>query len=119
MAKILVVDDNDDICKILTIFLGKYHTISIARNGKEAVEIIAQLPQDLVITDIQMPEMNGKELTKWIKANHSKIPVILMSGNLEPEGHFADYFIKKTLNLAELRVTIEMLLSRKATQRAR
>jgi len=100
MAQILVVDDTPLIREMVIDILlvgnaDEKHTIIEAGNGKEAQQIIMESGADLVVTDFSMPEMNGVELTHWIKKTHSEIPVILMSSDdlagLSP----ADVFVQK------------------------
>jgi CheY-like chemotaxis protein/anti-sigma regulatory factor (Ser/Thr protein kinase) len=81
MAKILVVDDNPVDQKLVHGLLLELTDIAItcASNGKEALALIAQDAPDLVLTDLQMPEMDGLQLVKKVRANHSHVPVILMT----------------------------------------
>jgi len=63
--RILVVDDEDSIQKLLTGVLEMDgHSVTIARNGREALDRIAQEPFDLIISDIKMPVMGGAEMHK-------------------------------------------------------
>ncbi|MCX8009959.1 MAG: response regulator, partial [Ignavibacteria bacterium] len=79
--KILVVDDEKDIVEILRYNLTKegYEVIT-AFNGKDALQKISE-SIDLVVLDVMMPEIDGLELCKRIKANPStaKIPVIFLT----------------------------------------
>lgn len=81
MAKILVVDDTPVDRQLVLGLLQELTDLEItcAGNGKEALAIIAQDAPDLVLTDLQMPEMDGLQLVKKIRANYSAIPVILMT----------------------------------------
>ncbi len=65
-TKILLVDDNEELLKLYTIFLKRYDVI-IAKNGKECVELYMKYKPDIVIMDIKMPVMDGIEATKIIK----------------------------------------------------
>ena len=81
MAKILVVDDTPVDRQIVFGLLQELTEleISCASNGKEALAMIAQNAPDIVLTDLQMPEMDGLQLVKKVRANYSTIPVILMT----------------------------------------
>ena len=84
MAKILIADDSDMMRKIakMTIEKGGYQVVE-ASNGAQAVELAQkELPQ-LILLDAEMPEMDGWEASKAIKANPatSSIPVLLCTGH--------------------------------------
>jgi CheY-like chemotaxis protein/anti-sigma regulatory factor (Ser/Thr protein kinase) len=57
------------------------HSVAIARNGREALSALAQSPADLVLTDLQMPEMDGLQLVREVRLHHPLVPVILMSAH--------------------------------------
>jgi len=80
--KILIVDDNPDLIRILHLQLKNqgYDTIQ-AMNGKQAVDMAtAQLP-DLILMDLMMPEMNGLEATRLIRENSNtrSIPILAVT----------------------------------------
>ncbi len=79
--RILLVDDMAVNLKILNEILGNEYNISVATNGKEALEICASHPPDLILLDIIMPEMNGYEVCRRLKAAESTrdIPIIFVS----------------------------------------
>jgi len=79
--KVLVVDDNETNLRILKIQLKKWNMEPVAVNsGKDAIEILAAATDiDLVITDMQMPDMDGVQLSKRIKAVRGDLPIILLS----------------------------------------
>jgi PAS domain S-box-containing protein len=79
--KVLVVDDEQDVLMMLKDFFdNKGFVASIAKNGTEAVELIEKDWFDIVISDIQMPLMDGMELLQFILDNHPTIDVIIMTG---------------------------------------
>jgi putative nucleotidyltransferase with HDIG domain len=84
--RILIVDDDYYFRTVLEKnLIRRGHRAGCAENAKNAQQIIGLEEYDLVISDIRMPDMDGIELLKWIKANHPKIPVILMTGFSEIE----------------------------------
>lgn len=103
---ILIVDDSDmNLLVIKMIF--KKHGISFntAKSGAEAIEFISNNACDMVLTDIQMPEMDGIELARRIRnfdnSKKSKLPIIAITGQVNLEAHDAylsaglnDYIIK-------------------------
>ena len=78
--RILIVDDERDIREILSILLStKGFEVVTAENGKTAFETLLNTPCDLLITDLNMPIMDGLELVDKIFMNDMKINTILMS----------------------------------------
>ncbi|MCX7725598.1 MAG: response regulator [Chitinispirillaceae bacterium] len=77
---ILVVDDDQNVCKIMKdLFQTKDYETYLAHNGREALEIISKKPLDLVISDIQMPEMDGFELFQILEKEYPHIRRIMMT----------------------------------------
>lgn len=80
MAKILLVDDDEQLRELLAATLTESgHSVTIATNGRDAQLILDHQSYDLIVSDVQMPVMNGIELLQWVRAN-VQTPVILMSG---------------------------------------
>jgi len=79
-VKILLVDD--DLCSVsaLANLLQFDHTLRIARNGVEALELCGKELFDVVVSDIRMPKMNGIELIEALRFAGNRVPVILVSG---------------------------------------
>jgi len=94
--RILVVEDNADNQNLARLMLEKAgYTLEIAANGREALEKCAAFNYDLVLMDIQMPEMDGHEATFQLRktAEYRKIPIIALTA------HGLDSDIKKSLSL--------------------
>jgi CheY-like chemotaxis protein len=81
--QILVVDDDPALLFDLEIQLSAYPGLQIitAENGVQAVDRLANQPVDLVVTDIQMPEMDGLSLVSHISKHHPKLPVIVVTAH--------------------------------------
>ncbi|RKZ16240.1 sigma-54-dependent Fis family transcriptional regulator [bacterium] len=79
-GRILVVDDEESMCQYLSILLQKegYEMVT-ANGGARALQIVENEPIDVVMTDIQMPKMDGIQLLKGIKALMPNLPVIIMT----------------------------------------
>lgn len=81
MAKILVIDDQQSVRSFVRIVLeGEGHEITEACNGREGLYAYQQVPADLVIADIRMPEMNGLDLILALTRCFLHVKVIAMSG---------------------------------------
>ena len=80
---ILVVDDNEDNCYTLTRRLKRqgYDNVATAGHGRQALELLAARPFDLVLLDVMMPDMNGYEVLETMKADPALrgIPVVMIS----------------------------------------
>ena len=81
MLNLLVVDDSPIDRRLAGALLEKHFpcTVQYAADGKEAVEHLHDKPPDLVLTDLQMPAMNGLELVAAVKSDYPLVPVILMT----------------------------------------
>lgn len=80
-VSVLIVDDEALIVEQLgQILRRRVETLYSAYNGKEALEYYRNYPIDVIVTDIDMPVMNGIELLKAVRRNDKKIPVILSTG---------------------------------------
>lgn len=78
--RILVVDDEESMCQYLAILLRKEgFQVQTVNSGVQALQTIGQEKYDLVMTDIQMPKMDGIQLLKGIKAFDPNMPVIIMT----------------------------------------
>lgn len=103
---ILIVDDEMPIRHLMSLLLKDFGTIEMADSGKEALEKVNTLNPDLIILDVQMPEMNGYEVCEKIKANDktSSIPIVFLTANStnEDEEHGLEIgatdFIRKPIS---------------------
>ncbi len=78
--KILVVEDDPNLREaIVDSLMLKGHQVQDACNGSEAVKIIAQSSLDIILSDINMPEVDGLELLAHVKKNQPWLPIILMT----------------------------------------
>lgn len=81
MTLILVADDEPTLRKNLgRFFAGLGYEVETAADGNEAVAVIDARAPDLLITDINMPDMDGFEILNELRARGSRLPVICMSG---------------------------------------
>jgi len=108
-VNILVVDDEKYICDIFFDFFTSHnHRVSLASDGKEALELFNTGSYDIVITDLGMPGISGLELASSIKDINPKTPVILLTGRnarREDEGLIrrnVDFEIAKPCNLDQM-----------------
>lgn len=119
---VLVVDDNIQNLELLQVYLEDVDCQTIpARDGPEALEIIAKDPPDLILLDVMMPKMSGFEVCKRIKNDPktSDIPVIMVTalnefGDIERAiDSGTDDFLSKPVNKLELLTRIKTMLKLK------
>lgn len=78
---ILLAEDNPLIRRLLTEYLvNKHYFVTEAIDGAEAIDLFRQIHPDLVISDLRMPELNGLEFLKKVKAESAETPFIIISG---------------------------------------
>jgi DNA-binding NtrC family response regulator len=88
MKNILLIDDSKPILDSLSAYLSYFLqncTVRTADNGRTAVEIMRSVPIDVILTDLEMPFMNGFELVAYTKTHYPAIPVLVMTGRHCPE----------------------------------
>ena len=85
MARILITDDDAYMLRVLAMWLGKNgHQVIEASNGKMAMKILENESVDLIVSDINMPEMNGIELAEWLRHEMGlNTPMILLSSRCD------------------------------------
>jgi CheY-like chemotaxis protein len=110
--KLLVVDDNQAVLQILSSILTHFgHGVDEAGDGFEAIRLLQQGRYDVVVTDADMPRVDGIQLCRFVKAKRPDIHVIGMSGDLsalkELENAGADICLPKPFGLNELQSAIE------------
>ena len=87
---ILVVDDCEDACETLGFVIAlKFPDVTIfkANNGKTGLELFRKYTPHIVITDIDMPEMNGIQMATEIKAVRNDAHIIVLTANNDEEFH--------------------------------
>ncbi len=115
--KILVADDNLELCAILQhdLINAGYDAVTVG-DGEEAIAHLKQIPFDLAILDIKMPKVDGVAVLKFAKEHRPETRVIMLTayGDLahmmESHKYRADAFLSKPYDLDELRFTIRRLL---------
>ncbi len=89
MYKLILADDEEDVREGLLGLIDweglGYVVQETAENGKEAVELVEKHAPDVVVTDIQMPFMNGLQLSEWIRERYPATKIIILTGYEEFE----------------------------------
>lgn len=112
--RILIVEDNEDLCNFMVRSLGKHFSVATASDGAEAWKYIQQEIPDLIVSDIMMPHMDGFELCRLVKSTFetSHIPIILLTAlsqktdELRGLGLGADDYMIKPFDMRTLTLRI-------------
>jgi len=117
MARILVVDDDQDLREnLLEVLSNAGFSLDSAENGETALKKLTASDFDLVLLDAIMPGMGGMELLPIIKRQHAKTKVIMLTafstvdGAVEAMRQGADDYIAKPFKISDLLVTVRRLL---------
>ena len=81
MARVLVIDDDEVSRTLVKRMLGaEGHQVEEALDGAEGLKSFGERPPDLVLTDINMPGLDGHDVIEAIRSQHAKVPIIAISG---------------------------------------
>lgn len=121
--KILVIEDEkllaDSICNLLESKGFETESVYDGKTGKEYAELGIY---DLLILDVMMPEMDGYEVTKRIRANHCSTPILMLTAKSSLEDRInglnsgADYYLTKPFDSRELFACVNALLRRQGAE---
>jgi PAS domain S-box-containing protein len=114
--RVLLVEDNAINQKVATVLIERDgHTVQVANNGQEALDMLGQSTFELVLMDMMMPVMDGLEATQRLRASEhgTRIPVVAMTANAMQSDRERcisagmDDFISKPIEFSELRRVLE------------
>jgi two-component system, NarL family, nitrate/nitrite response regulator NarL len=120
LHRVIVAEDDEAFLDALEAVLeadGRFAVVGRARNGREAVELVARLKPDLVVMDIEMPVMDGIEATRVLRQRLPGLPVVAISGHdyeervLEIRAAGADDYVRKARLEEELPTVAASLVS--------
>ncbi|PZQ96928.1 MAG: DNA-binding response regulator [Cereibacter sphaeroides] len=122
-VKILVVDDEQPIRKLLRTGLAvEGYAVVEARNGREAVELVASERPDLILLDLGLPDMQGHDLLEKWRAQALDLPVVILSSRTDESGIVkalelgADDYVTKPFGMKELAARIRVALRHRLQQ---
>ena len=111
---ILIVEDDHTSMRMVAEFIQRsFDHVYIARNGLEAWEVYLSHQPDIVLTDLNMPVMNGLELSKKIKLHNHDVPILLITSQFEKEITEAavdigiDGYLFKPISLVRLEIILD------------
>ena len=113
MLRLLVVDDESDVCDFVkNFFKERNFEVEVAFNGKEAINVVTEKKPHIVLLDMKMPVMDGMEALKRIRKINSDIKVIMVTAVEDTEKaeeakhHGVVEYITKPLLLEQLERTV-------------
>src|SRR5476649_1892594 len=118
--RVLIIDDDPDIRDVLDLSLSEHYTVFAASNGKEGLEMVKTKNPELIITDDNMPVMNGPEFCRQLRHDIllRHLPVIMLTGKGETKDMVlgiesgADDYLVKPFEPETLLARIRMILKR-------
>ena len=117
--KILVVDDDTNICELLRLYLTKEgYQVTVANDGEEGLEKFNAVKPDMVLLDVMMPRMDGFEMVRRIRQTDKQTPVLFLTArsaiNDVVEGFElgANDYLKKPFGMQELIIRIKALVGK-------
>jgi two-component system alkaline phosphatase synthesis response regulator PhoP len=116
--KILIVDDEEDIIDLIKVTLGDEYFYYDATNGKDAIRLAKEKKPDLVLLDIMMPEMDGFEVCRRLRADPDTRDIVIAMVSAKKEDHDiltgvdvgAIAYITKPFNPYELQEKVKELI---------
>jgi DNA-binding response OmpR family regulator len=115
---ILVVDDELSICEVVSIYLRRAgYQVVMAHDGQAALEALEKQPPDLVVLDLMLPEVDGLEITRRLRAK-GDIPIIMLTARREETDRIlglemgADDYVVKPFSPRELVSRVKAVLRR-------
>ncbi|MDZ4722937.1 MAG: sigma-54 dependent transcriptional regulator [candidate division Zixibacteria bacterium] len=123
-TKILVIDDEDSMCNFMEIMLSKEgYSVDAVSSPIDGIALLKEHNYDLVLTDLQMPEMTGIDVLKEVKAFKSDQEIFIMTAYasvdtaIEAMKQGAADYITKPFKVDEIKLAIEKSLNRKSLMR--
>jgi CheY-like chemotaxis protein len=121
---VLYIDDDHRLRELATrIFRRLGHSVDVAQGGAEGLELARRHRYDVVVTDLAMPGINGREVTRQVKSMRPHLPVILVTGwassaELEPgpSSVVPDQVVSKPFTASKLRAALQAVCAREGIE---
>ena len=107
--RVLVIDDEPPIRKLLRLGLSAHgYQIMEASSGKMALQLLSEQTPDLIVLDLGLPDMQGHELLRTVRARNDRVPIVVLSsrddeaGKVQALDYGADDYVTKPFGMDEL-----------------
>lgn len=114
--QVLIVDDEEKITHVLASYFDQNgDTTYVAHTGESAIQFVDQVPIDMIILDLMLPDMAGEDICQYVKSNYD-IPVIMLTAKISIDEKVkgfeigADDYVVKPFHPKEILVRAERLL---------
>ena len=116
--RVVVVEDDSQLRSVLAVFFRSIgaQVLTLAADGQEALEALETLQPDLIVTDCQMPRLDGIGMTRRLRGRGDRTPIIMMSGQTDPTvrnlalSAGVNQYLTKPLNAGALNLAIVQTL---------
>ena len=118
MSRVLLVEDEETAAEVLSMLLElDGFDVTLAANGKRAIEMLGKVNPELIITDYMMPVMDGVEMARAVRAmpKYASVPILMTTGvpesALTAHSSLISAFLRKPFRFEALRDLVDRLLS--------
>jgi two-component system, OmpR family, copper resistance phosphate regulon response regulator CusR len=118
--KILIIEDDKQMATTIRDGLKKQYVVDMANNGKKAEVLFSENEYDIILLDLNLPDIDGIELCKKIRDKNTVVPILAVTGRTSIDDKIktldfgADDYINKPFNFEELLARIRCLLRRRS-----
>jgi len=124
MERVLVIEDNRSLYKPLKrVFESDGYSLDFAQDGEAGIELFRKVPPALVVLDLKIPKVHGREVCRTIRVEAPNLPVIVLSGSSDEVDKVlllelgADDYVTKPFSPRELLARVHTVLRRSQAQR--
>ncbi len=114
--RVLIIEDNKSIAKVINHNLKSFYAIDIVYTGKDGLRCAQSTPYDTILLDLNLPDVNGEEICHTLRKQAIDTPIIVISGNDQIKDKVnlldmgADDYLIKPFNIDELRARINVAM---------